>query len=102
MTTLRKFEIGAFLVAGVLCALFLRGYLAQRDARNTADAFAKVQTAKADVLAQQISASKDQASAYQAGMAKAAAAVTTPQQAVKIITQYLPAPTAAPGAPLGP
>jgi len=33
-------------------------------------------------------------------MAAAAAAITTPQQAVKIITQYLPAPASAPGAPI--
>jgi hypothetical protein len=97
MTTLRKLEIGGLLAALLVAGLFLRGWMAERDARNTAEAFAKAQTVKADALAAQISASKDSAAAYEAGKAAAAAAITTPQQAVKIITQYLPAPPAAPG-----
>src|ERR1019366_6551395 len=69
---------------------------------NTADAFAKAQTAKADVLTRQIIVSQVQDADYRAITARELAAVTTPQQAVKIITQYLPAPTAATGAPPGP
>jgi hypothetical protein len=99
MTIQRKFEIGGFIVALVLCAMFVRGWMAERDARNSADAFAKAQTAKADVLARQITVSQVQADDYRAIMAGESASVTTPQQAVKIITQYLPAPPAAPSTP---
>lgn len=99
LTTARKIEICFILFVLVIGALFLHGYLAEKAASAQADTFAKAKDAQVDQLSQQLSASKAEASTYQAQMAKAAAKVTTPQQAVKIITRYLPAQPTPAGAP---
>lgn len=96
--TRRDIEIIVLVFAVVLGAAFLRGWMLEREARNSAEAFSQQQEALIAELNKSAEASRAQDEAYRAGKSAQAASVTTPQQAVKIITQYLPAPRTAPDA----
>jgi hypothetical protein len=102
MITRREVEMIGLLIVVTLAAAFLRGWMLERDARNSAEEFSKAQTAKISELGQAAKASQAQDEAYRAGKSVEAASISTPQQAVKIITEYLPASPTDPHAPQAP
>lgn len=99
MTSARKIEITLFLVAVVLGAIFLKGWILEREARIRAEATqqAGAKTIAADQVA--IKYRDSQAEKQSADLARQATAIVTPQQASQVIVRYLPMPQAAVGQP---
>lgn len=99
MTTAHKITA---VVAGIfllLSIVFVRGWILEREARATADTTAQVEAAQIAAKDDAIK-TRDQANAQTvAALTAQAAALQTPQQAAKVIMQYLPAPAAVPGQP---
>ena len=99
MTREHKITLVVGIAALLLAGVFLRGWLLERKARNQAEAVTAAQE-KVIASAQQAIVVRDAVAAQKDKILEAqSAAMQTPQQAVQVITRYLPAPTGAPASP---
>lgn len=98
-----KLKIELLAVALLLVALFaavgIRGWIAERDARNQAELRSAVDEQQVKADAQAIAQRDKLQAASDAAAARQAAAIRTVPQAVQVIEHYLPTPLATPGQP---